>query len=138
MWSFPLVNSNSETELKIVKSLIVCRKVDPDFRLNRGLVFWLSVPHHLTKNCQHFTVASRLSYLQLLCWTFSQEKLLCGSKNSCGQTATSWQNYRGLPKGWISWVTLLQKFSKFYISKEICFTTFFSTGSTYFEVVDQV
>jgi len=31
-----------------------------------------------------------------------------------------------------------KKNSKFYSSKEICFNTFGSTGSTYFEVVGQV
>jgi len=44
----------------------------------------------MTKNSQKFTVASKLSCPQHSCWTLSQEKLLCGSKNSCGQTATSW------------------------------------------------
>ena len=67
----------------------------------------------MIKNSQNFTVSSILSYLQPSCWTFSQEKRLIGSKNSCGQTATSWQDHRGLLKDWNLRVTILQKFLNF-------------------------
>ena len=132
-----LVKWRSNSETKMIRTLSYWLSVNPKNRTSRERVLHAPDPNHLSKNSQTFSVGTWFSFLQLLCWTFSQKVPTSLSKNLTSQTATTRQKNRYFQIHQVLHWRLLEKFPNFYSTKETCFATMLLTGSTSYEFVFQ-
>ena len=133
-----LVKPKSKSETKMITTLSYWLSVNPENKTSRELIFRAPDPKHLSKNSQNFTVVTWLSYLQLSCWTFSQEMLLILSKKLISQTATTRQKNRYFQTQGSLLQIALKILNSFYSIKETCFATILLTGSTSYEFVFRI